>query len=554
MLLRRKGWPELQILTDRIMKKLILSGSGQHKITSLRLMALVILLAFMISGTTAQITTADKSIFLSGQVTEATTGAPIPDHNIYILSDSLANNGFSYYAVAKTDANGFYWDTIVTAQFDGILNLSVYDFDSNLISLDRYYRFVWENEYQMFVDFSFIDPNSNTDFQANFKSAKDTLNQIPLKVLFRDQSIGQSVKSWEWNFGDGAISDVQDPEHVYAQPGNYLVTLTITSLPPEFEPPESSTITKQVQVGLTEYYNMGGHVFADLFPIDYGLAYLYTYDSLENLVPLDTAVIDTLGYYYFYQVPEGRYLTKARLQGNSNLYGQFIPTYFQNAFMWNEAETINLEKDNFECDIWLLPALGITSGNGKIMGQVSYDTLRSYSPLVPAGEVEVLLMNEKGNLLTCGLSDLEGFFQFASIEYGTYQLYPDVAGIPTETMSVTITEAKPLVNNISLIISPTQVTFSVPEHPSSFIENAMQIFPNPVRDRASVSIEMKKSSNLEIMVIDPSGRAVYSESKRLEKGRNIVNIDASKYAAGCYQVILIPEDHVNITGKLLKFN
>ncbi|TCD11688.1 PKD domain-containing protein [Pedobacter frigidisoli] len=40
---------------------------------------------------------------------------------------------------------------------------------------------------------------------------------------FRDTSIGSA--SWEWTFGDGAVSSLQNPNHTYAEDGTYTVTL-----------------------------------------------------------------------------------------------------------------------------------------------------------------------------------------------------------------------------------------------------------------------------------------------------------------------------------------
>ncbi|HOK90731.1 MAG TPA: PKD domain-containing protein, partial [Candidatus Hydrogenedentes bacterium] len=53
----------------------------------------------------------------------------------------------------------------------------------------------------------------------------------PLTVRFTDQSTpGQSpITGWLWNFGDGETSTEQNPTHVYAEPGEYTVTLTVTS-------------------------------------------------------------------------------------------------------------------------------------------------------------------------------------------------------------------------------------------------------------------------------------------------------------------------------------
>ncbi len=45
-------------------------------------------------------------------------------------------------------------------------------------------------------------------------------------VAFKDQSAGQ-VTSWHWDFGDGASSTEQNPQHTYKDPGNYIVVLDI---------------------------------------------------------------------------------------------------------------------------------------------------------------------------------------------------------------------------------------------------------------------------------------------------------------------------------------
>lgn len=61
---------------------------------------------------------------------------------------------------------------------------------------------------------------------ANF-SANDTVgcSTFSLFVAFTDQSTGNPT-SWQWNFGDGSNSTVQNPTHVYSTPGCYTVTLT----------------------------------------------------------------------------------------------------------------------------------------------------------------------------------------------------------------------------------------------------------------------------------------------------------------------------------------
>lgn len=59
---------------------------------------------------------------------------------------------------------------------------------------------------------------------ANF-SGTPTSGTAPLTVQFSDLSTG-SVDTYSWNFGDGAISSLANPSHVYTSAGTYTVSLT----------------------------------------------------------------------------------------------------------------------------------------------------------------------------------------------------------------------------------------------------------------------------------------------------------------------------------------
>lgn len=60
---------------------------------------------------------------------------------------------------------------------------------------------------------------------ADFQAVPLT-GPAPLTVNFTDDSTGR-VTSWEWKFGDGSTSDEQNPQHIYQNPGEYTVTLTV---------------------------------------------------------------------------------------------------------------------------------------------------------------------------------------------------------------------------------------------------------------------------------------------------------------------------------------
>ncbi|MEO6315888.1 MAG: PKD domain-containing protein [Chitinophagaceae bacterium] len=61
--------------------------------------------------------------------------------------------------------------------------------------------------------------------------ASDTTGCYPLTVNFTDQSVAQegTIIKWEWDLGDGTLSNLQHPAHTYTGPGNYNVILRVTN-------------------------------------------------------------------------------------------------------------------------------------------------------------------------------------------------------------------------------------------------------------------------------------------------------------------------------------
>lgn len=62
---------------------------------------------------------------------------------------------------------------------------------------------------------------------AQFSASSVSSDCPPLITQFNDVS-SQGIVAWEWNFGDGAFSSVSDPSHLYAESGDYDVSLIVT--------------------------------------------------------------------------------------------------------------------------------------------------------------------------------------------------------------------------------------------------------------------------------------------------------------------------------------
>ncbi|MBL0358691.1 MAG: PKD domain-containing protein [Chitinophagaceae bacterium] len=61
-------------------------------------------------------------------------------------------------------------------------------------------------------------------------NASATVGCNPFTVIFTDETTPNSgISSWQWDFGDGLISNQQHPPHVYTLPGSYSVTLKVVT-------------------------------------------------------------------------------------------------------------------------------------------------------------------------------------------------------------------------------------------------------------------------------------------------------------------------------------
>jgi PKD repeat protein len=63
-------------------------------------------------------------------------------------------------------------------------------------------------------------------------SADPTSGEAPLAVQFTDESILGTlpIEHWLWDFGDAGTSEDQHPVHIYEDPGEYMVSLTVSTV------------------------------------------------------------------------------------------------------------------------------------------------------------------------------------------------------------------------------------------------------------------------------------------------------------------------------------
>jgi len=68
----------------------------------------------------------------------------------------------------------------------------------------------------------------NPQLITNF-TGSPTIGYEPLSVIFTDTSMGSGINQWNWSFGDGAYSSLENPGHTYTTTGYFTVILNATN-------------------------------------------------------------------------------------------------------------------------------------------------------------------------------------------------------------------------------------------------------------------------------------------------------------------------------------
>jgi len=280
------------------------------------------------------------------------------------------------------------------------------------------------------------------------------------------------------------------------------------------------------------YYNFGGHVFTDDFPIVKGYAYLYSYENL--LETIDTAKIDTLGYYYFYQVPAGEYQVMAGLHPDDPNYQQFSFTFYPNTAYWGDAEPIELNATGWEYDIFLVnqdPELQV-SGSGRIAGIISEVSDKPY-----AQDIDVMLCDEEMKPLCHMATDVNGTFSFDRLATGHYILYPQIIGMTTLPISVHITDSQPEVTDIDITIKDGQIASYINE--DLINKQSFSLYPNPSSALLTIEFQTQKLSDYQVRIFNLNGSLVYEKSSRSFLGINYTDVNTQDWQNGYYFIDIV---------------
>ena len=472
-------------------------------------------------------------VIITGQITNLEYGNPIKEHTVYIESEQLAFSASYYFKELKTNADGFFYDTISTSNNYGSFEVYTFDHEGNKESEILYFRFMdISNNNGFLVNFRIFMPLQTPVLQARFKFIKKITGD-KFRFKFVDETQHEKIKSWYWEFGDGTNSSLPNPEHIFTKYGMFKVNLTVFAEIDGVE--EKSTISKYVYIPRISYYHIGGHCLVNQFPIDRGYAYLYRIDEDDVLIPFDTVALnDTLGYYYFYQVPEGVYCVKTQPDKTSEFYGTMIPTYYGDTEYWNKATRINNNHTDFEYHINLVEGSGIPTGNGKIAGKVTFTNTERNGNAYSSTGVAIYVLDALNNPLSCQYTDENSAFCFENMALGTYWIYPEVAGFSLTKETIELTELIPVIQDMDIYINADAVYLIFPGSEEMKDNFVSQPYPNPASNHFSFEINAKNDKEINMEIVNLQGKIVISKTLNLNSGLTKKTIQTSGLKPGIY--------------------
>lgn len=364
-----------------------------------------------------------------------------------------------------------------------------------------------------------------------------------LTVAFEGHTNSIYPTTYSWNMGDPASTNMTGKNVTFTYPaqGSYTVTLvTVDSTGCSW------TRTQSIYVHGT--CDINGTVYAGDHYVDHGFIQLIRIDSGSVMIVADSMEFgDSLGMYWFGLIGPGHYYLKAELTPASAFFGNFVPTYYEHAINWANANMIELGQPSNPYNIHLVPAGGENSGPGTIHGSITQGTKINGNGS-PVPNVEVLLLDINNQPLGYIKTDNNGQFNFPDIALGSYKVYPEVTGKTTTPAIFTLDNSVPSVNLV-FNITQNNVTYGINDGLSKYISGIGEVFPDPVIDKANIDITATKNINISLAVYNITGQMMKEIESGIQKGKNVLNFNRTGLNAGCYYLKIQTEDKSSVVKK-----
>ncbi|MEQ9006359.1 MAG: FG-GAP-like repeat-containing protein [Ekhidna sp.] len=250
----------------------------------------------------------------------------------------------------------------------------------------------------------------------------------------------------------------------------------------------------------------------------------------------------------------------------------YVPTYYSNAFLWDEADTLKLVGDT---TIQIIitevpPERNSSTGDGVVSGTIEEDfdedearfdarrraAKRKCGLRRKTGGGRIGQDDDQFELIAYGETNADGEFEYGFLPQGTYRFFVEYPGIPLDESAFVEFEVGPAGvgdNDFKLAVFASEdgISIEVILGASSPYFNVFHIYPNPTLDHININYDQSRTEQLSVQVLDLHGKVLMTQA--IKQAEKQLSIDLSELGAGQYLIRIFDENDRNaVLYKVIK--
>ncbi|MBL7766635.1 MAG: PKD domain-containing protein [Chitinophagaceae bacterium] len=385
-------------------------------------------------------------------------------------------------------------------QTPGTYNMTLFTKDSNGVACDSMYQFVY-----------IAPPPCNACISVSQQSGSSS------DYLFDASCYGTGNYSYSWLVNNNFVATTSNPQFNYSftQSGSYDICVSITDVNSQSTcTPACTTIV--VNTPTASLFDLCGTIYKANTNFLYSTAgqgeamvYLVTLASGGQLTAIDSTLTNAYGQYCFNDKPIFDYRVKVALKPISPDYAVNIPSYFQSATMWYDANVITLANTNtYNRDIYLVYGTN-TGGPGIISGNVLQGANKPSRNGAPMDGMSLILLDANNNTpVAYTKATIGGSYSFQNIPLGNYKVYGEWLNNTSIPANITLSASNTSASNVNFEVNTNVInpTFSFPATTEDLTPTPdFFCYPNPASERFTLR---SATLDMDVTIKEITGRTI----------------------------------------------
>jgi parallel beta-helix repeat protein len=318
---------------------------------------------------------------------------------------------------------------------------------------------------------------------------------------------------------------------------------------------ECGVISKEIELEVRKTFKIHGNIHVGELPLQQGVCLLVEKGE-SSFKASKLKYVNNEGYFIFDKVPSGDYLLYAI--PNYSIYGDFFPTYYANKLHFENAYSLQVEKDVYDIDIALKKTpMGFPKGVGVISGKFTHNDTKSIEESIYGQNWEnnsfegikgsatpnmtIFLYSSTMKPMVWTMSDQEGSFQFDRLPFGTYYLYAEKAGYPMDEMKeIILSPENSVVDDIQINLNAKNIKII---HEADANQDALvSVSPNPTSSFLTIRNNGGKAI-VRISLLNTNGDLICNDICSNKQSTHLLfDKNVASLASGIYYLIIFFED------------